>query len=499
MRHLYVALFVLAALDVHCFAQPQDQREDVLAAKSRLAKQALVNGRYAEAAALYRELLKALPDNAGLRLNLAIALDKAGQPSAAIPELARVTRADPSLAPAWFLLGLAYQQLNQPRNAIPPLREAVRLDRRNSSAMLELADAELTTGDARGAAKDFGALAAVEPGSAKAWEGLGRAYLSLSEASYRQLENLAPDSPYFVALLARSRASEERYGDALSLYANALERERDLPGLHAARAGIYRQTKHDDWAAIEAERESHAPKPDCSRRTAACAYLAGDWLDALAASAQRRSAENLYWSALASSQLAEESFTRLATFPQSPEIHAVVADSYQRLGRRMDAVAEWRKAVELAPADRLFLARLAESLVRARAYPEAERILTPLVAGQPENGEWQYLLGNLLLQLKRDGEALPHLLAATGRLPDLLPAQEALGRVYLDLGKPAEAAAHLEKARALDDGSISFALNSAYRQLGKQVEARAALDRYRALTKQQSAAGSSAEAPISAP
>ncbi len=381
MRLLFVACFVLAAFDPHSPAQ-SDPRQDELALKSRVAKQALLDGRYTEAAALYRELLKALPDNVGLRLNLAIALDKAGQPSAAVPKLARVTRADPTSAPAWLLLGLAYQQLNQPRNAIAPLREAVRLAARNPSALLELADAELTAGDAQGALKDFGALAAAEPGSPKAWEGLGRAYLSLSETSFRQLEKQAPDSPYFLALLARSRASGERYSDALSLYANALEHDRDLPGIHAARAEIYRQTKHDDSAAIETDRESRTLKPDYSRRPAACAYLAG---------------------------------------------------------------------------------------------------------------------GDLLLLPKRDDEALAHLVAATGRLPDLLPAPEALGRVYLALGRPAEAVAHLERARALDDGSISFALNSAYRQLGRQEEARAALARYRAITKQRSADNSLNEAPISLP
>jgi predicted Zn-dependent protease len=134
-------------------------------------------------------------------------------------------------------------------------------------------------------------------------------------------------------------------------------------------------------------------------------------------------------------------------------------------------------------------ARLAESLIRARIYPEAEQILSPLVSSQPENGEWQYLLGNALLQQKHDEEALPHLIAATDRLPQLLPAQEALGRAYLDLGKPAEAVIHLEKARPLDDGSISFALSSAYRQLGRTDDARAALARYREITKARSDPG----------
>ncbi len=493
MRLFFSFLFLLAAL--------QGQNDpDALAEKSRRAKQAMLANRYGEAVGLYRELVQALPDNPGLRFNLAIALDKAGQPSAAIPELERVTRANPTSAPAWLLLGLAYQQLNQPQNALAPLREAVRLDSRNPDALLELADAEFTTGTARSAAKDFGTLAALKPAMPKAWEGLGRSYLSLSEASFQQLKSQGPDSPYFFALLARSRASEGRHGEALSLYAEAISGAPDLTGLHTARAGIYRETNHADWADVETERESHVPKPDCSRRPAACAFVKGDWQGVLAASAKSQSPENLYWTALAGSQLAEDSFNKLASLSQSPEMHAVLADSYQRLGRRLEAVDEWRKAVELNPSDRMLQARLAESMIRARVYPEAERILVPLVAQQPENGEWQYLLGNLLLQLKRDDEALPHLIVATERLPNLLPAHEALGRVYLDLGRPAEAVAHLEKARSLDDGSISFALNSAYRQLGRPEEARAALARYRTLTKQRSADTSANEdIPVTSP
>lgn len=489
-----------AALQAQTAVSPDEHNQDRLAEKSQRAKQAVLENRYPEAIALYRELVRALPENPGLRMNLAIALDKAGRPSEAIPELAWVTRANPSSSAAWFLLGLAYQQLHQPNNAIPPLRQAVRLDPGNADALLELADAEFTTGGARSAIRDFGALTVLKPGMPKAWEGLGRAYLSLSENSFNQLQKQGPESPYSLALLARSRASQERYGDALALLAAAIEKAPDLPGLHAARAEIYRQAGHGDWAAIETNRESRIPRPDCSHRPAVCAWLAADWQRVLSSSANSQSPQDLYWTALASSHLAEESFEKLTALPQSPEMHAVLADAYQRLGRRLDAVAEWRKAVELKPSDSLLQARLAESMVRARIYPEAERICAGLVARQPENGEWQYLLGNVLLQLRRDDEALPHLLIATERMPNLLPAHEALGRVYLDLGKSAEAAAHLEKARSLDDGSISFALSSAYRQLGRAEEARAALARYRALTRQRSAEDSpNGDAPIPAP
>jgi predicted Zn-dependent protease len=339
-RRLAVALAVLGALTSHLLAQTSERDQDALATKSRVAKEALLNRRYTEAVSLYRDLLKSLPDNGGLRLNLAIALEKSGQPSAAIPELERVTRANPSSSAGWVLLGLAYQQLNQPKNAIAPLLEAVRLDSRNTDALLELADAELTSGNPRDAAKDFGALAAMKPDFLKAWEGLGRAYLSLSESAFQQLQKQVPQAAHSLALSARSRASEEKFSEALSMYAKAAELEPGLPGVHAALAEIYRQTGRTDLAAVEMERESHVPMPDCSRRAAACSYLKGAWQRAVAESAQPRSPENLYWTALASSRLAEDSFHKLESFPQSPEMHAVLADSYQRMGRRLDAVAE---------------------------------------------------------------------------------------------------------------------------------------------------------------
>jgi len=454
----------------------------------------MLAGEYAAAVSIYREMVKELPENAGLRLNLAVALEKAGQPSAAIPELERITKSAP---PAWFLLGLAYQQLNQPAKAIAPLRNAVRLDPKNMAALLELADAELTTGDARGAVRDFGALAAAEPDSPKAREGLGRAYVSLSEQAYKQLETGAPDSAYRVALLARSRASEGRYGEALRLYATALAGGA-IPGLHEARALIYRETKHEEWAAIEEGRERGVPKPDCAKDVAACAYLAADWQRAIGAGAAR-STESLYWTALASERLADEEFRKLAQFPESAEMHAVVADSYQRMGRRLEAVAEWRKAVGAQPQDRMLRGRLGESLFLAREYPEAEEILSQLVKEQPENGEWQYLLGNLLLQTNRDEEALGHLTIATRMSPGRLPAQEALGRVYVDLGKPEAAVSHLEKALPIDNGSISFALSTVYRKLGRTEEAKKALARYQALSKYDSADGGGKDSAIPAP
>ena len=457
-------------------------QDDALAAKSRVAKEALAAGRYSQAVKLYREMAAQLPDNPGIRFNLGLALEKEGHPAAAIPELERATRAQPDFAPAWFLLGLAYQQLAQPQKAIAPLRTATLLDATNSQALLELADAELTAGQPRDAVEDFRALAAREPAMAKAWQGLCLSYLALGGRALDKLQEIAPGSGYWHALTAGARAGEQRYSEALANNREAIRLSPSLGGLHAARAEIYRQTQHPDWAAIEDERESHTAKPDCARQIAACAYLAGDWQAALDEAHKAATPENLYWASLACSKLAEQSFDRAARLPPSAEAHELLAEMNQRMGRRVEAVEEWRKALSMKPDDRRVKARLAESLVQNRQYEEAERLLNPLVAAQPDHGDWQYLLGEALLEQRRADAALPHLTASQRLQPDHLPTLEALGRAYLALGQPAKAIPLLEKARPLDTGAISFALSSAYRRLGREEEASAALARYRQLS-----------------
>jgi tetratricopeptide (TPR) repeat protein len=471
------ALAILFAAPALLPGQPADAAQ-----KSSQAKRALLSGHYAEAVELYRELVREMPGEPGLHLDLGLALEKAGQPTAAIPELESVTRAQPKMASGWFLLGLAYAQLNRPREAIGPLRRALRLDPSNSQALLELADGELGSGDAAGASRDFGKLSVQHPEMAKAWEGLGLARLRQSEAAADAIAKEDPESAWRLALVARDRVSRGELTEALRLYGEALQRNPNLSGAHEARAAAYREMGRADLAEQESAAEARVPPPSCSASPRACLYRKGDF-NAVLALADARSAEQLYWVALAAGELAQQSFAHLAKLPTSPESHELLAESYQRSGRRLDAIAEWKKALALEPENARVRGRLAESLYRAREYGEAESLLKPLVASYPENADWQYLLGSVFCQEKRDKEALPHLLEAARLEPNFLPVWENLGLAYLDVNQPEKAVECLEKARPLDQGSISFALSTAYRRLGKTEEARAALAKYRELTR----------------
>jgi predicted Zn-dependent protease len=115
------ALFLGAAL-----AQSPEAVE-----KSQRAKQYMAAGRYGEAAQLYRELVKSVPGNPGLELNLAMALHMAGRDHEAIPVFESVLKAQPDALPALLMGGASHLQAGNPVRAVALLQRANKLDPRN--------------------------------------------------------------------------------------------------------------------------------------------------------------------------------------------------------------------------------------------------------------------------------------------------------------------------------------------------------------------------------
>jgi len=72
--------------------------QDDLSAESAQAKQAMDAGRFTEAAGIYRELVAALPENPGLRLDLGLALHLGGDYRAAAEQFQAALRRDPSIS-----------------------------------------------------------------------------------------------------------------------------------------------------------------------------------------------------------------------------------------------------------------------------------------------------------------------------------------------------------------------------------------------------------------
>jgi len=465
-------------------AAPQS---DEPALMSQRAKQAMAAGRYEEAAKLYQELVRALPDDAGMIFNLGLARYSAGRHREAAADFAAAVKLDPKLARAWLLLGMSRSKLQNPAGAVGPLERAVALEPANPIARLELGDALLKLGRYVEAARHLERLTELTPADPRAWYGLGSAYLALAQEAFERLEATAPNSAYWYALMARSRAEQQQYRSAFYLYRQALALRPDFRGLHAALAEIYRKTGREDWAAVELERERALGPPDCSRALLECRFARDDFRGVLNLAARREDPEALYWRSRAASALALNAFARLDELGPSPYRHRVAAEALRLEERHAEAVREWRAALKLAPGDATLQLELARSLMANQEHRAALEVLNELGRSQPRWAEVHRLRGMALLSLQEPADAVAPLEEAVRLDPASTATRAALGRAYLQADRPAEAIPHLEAAAQFDeDGSLHYLLAQAWLRTGERQKAEAALERRRQL--QQAAA-----------
>ena len=163
MLRVTVALLLVLLSPVPTWAQSAE-----LAGRSREATRAMQDGRFDDAARLYRELLKAVPDEAGLLMNLGMALAMGGHESEAVAPLERALALKPELVPARLFLGSTYLALGQPEKAIDPLKRAAAARPTDAETRRMLADAYSRVGRGTDAATELRKvteLAPAHPGS----------------------------------------------------------------------------------------------------------------------------------------------------------------------------------------------------------------------------------------------------------------------------------------------------------------------------------------------
>ncbi len=455
-----LSLPILFVCSVLAIAQPAG-----LAQKSAQVKQLMQAGRFAEAVPICEELVRALPANPGLRLNLGMALQMSGRSREAIPEFEQVLKLDPNNLPASLSLGMARLEMNDPANAVAALERALKLDPANINARGMLAGAQLSIGRANEAATNYRKLASLTPNDPKAWQGLGHSYESLAQQAFEQLTKDASDSPEWLVLVAESRMIRRQYRSAYYFLRQALDKQPNFRPALEGLAAVYHATDHPDWAAQEQAKVKAFPAPDCARQTAECDFHAGRYL---AVSAVRSS----YWRARAFDELAREAFSKLGSLPESVELHAVKAEIAAGQGRFVDAVEEWKAACKLDPQNGALEISLAVAMHDAGDYKNALTLLTKVSQKLPDI---EYLIGNSLLRLEQPEAAIPHLQAALRMEPGIRPAQAALGSAYVRIGKPAAAIPYLEAALGVDDdGSLHYQLARAYQSSGNTVKAKQA-------------------------
>jgi tetratricopeptide (TPR) repeat protein len=485
-------VYLLSAASLHVRSQDED-----LTAKSRVGKELMAAGRYGEAVPVYRELVKAVPDNPGLLLNLGMALHLAGQDAEAVPQFEAALRLQPDSLPAALFLGAANLRLRRMEASVGPLQKALRLQPDNRDARSMLVEALLGLERYGQAEPHVRRLAELAPSDPATWFNLGKTYEVLAERAFDALLRRDPESAFALALVADARLKQDQRNAAFHLYRQAIERAPKLRGLHAAVAGIYRDTGHPDWAVLEEEKEKRLPRPDCARAAMECGFSAGKYRHVVTTASRLKSPEASYWLARAYNELAAQAFSRLTALSPSAESHQWMAEIRRNERRYRESAEQWRQAIAVAPADRRLRTELAVTLRLARDLPEAQKVLEELVQAEPDAPEPSYLLGDVLLAQDQPERAIRFLEKAVRGESGHLHAHGALGRAYALVGRTADAIPHLEQALPADaDGSLRYQLARCYQASGQAEQARKVLADYEEFRK---AVQADSEAPDQAP
>jgi predicted Zn-dependent protease len=476
-----VLLAALAFAGAPVAAAPQ---ADELAAKAQQGKEAMAAGRFDEAAVLYGAIVRALPNEPGMRLNLGMALSMAGRPKEAVPHLQAALKLQPDLLPAFLFLGAAYADLGQPARAVESLQKFVAAQPDHREARQMLADALLTLERWEPAARHYRALTQQAPDDPKAWYGLERSYEGLSRRAFETLQETAPGSPYLSLLVAEAMVARERDKSAFPLYREAIAKKTRPAEAHEALARIYERAGHADWAAVEREKAKAVPPPDCRTPTLECEFQAGRYAKVLEMARPLGTAASRYWTSRAADALAREAFDRLTALPPSPEAALVRVEVFRAQRRYAQSKEELQKAAAAWPEDRRIRREQANLHFIAHEYAEARPLLEELLKQEPDSAELNLLLGDSWLESREVAKAIPPLEKAVEADPKLLRARAALGRAYVEDGQAARGVPHLEAALLTDeDGSLHLQLARAYRETGRPDEAARTLAAFQELRK----------------
>jgi predicted Zn-dependent protease len=468
-----------------------------LAEKAQHAKELMAAGRAAEAVPIYRELVKSIPNNPGLILNLGLALDMAGNKQAAVREYQAVLKLDPNHYPALLLLGTAYLDLGQPAKAIDPLERLLKVQPESYDAQETLAEALLALGRLGEATHRFQELSRRDATNAKVWYGLGLCYEGLAQQSFDQLAVVAPGSAYWLDLVAESRLETKQDFSAFYFYHQALAKMPSMHGVHSALADVYKDTGHSDWASVEEEKERQLPPPDCAVQKLECDFQAGNFIQIVEATEKSNTAEAYYWRTRAFNKLAVDAYSRLGQLPASEETHELKAKIESERRQYAEAAKEWRAALELSPGNRSVQKELAIALYRSGDLQGAETLFQELLRREPEATDLNFFYGDTILNSQKPQEAITYLEKAVKSDPQLLPAQRSLGLAYMQIGRPGEAIAHLKSALSIDeDGSVHYQLGRAYQAQGERELARAMLEKYQEMHRAQEAENKAVEREV---
>ena len=502
------------------------------------AQDAMSRRDFKAAAEDYQQAVKMHPESAEMWANLGLMEHEAGEYGEAIKSFHEAIRLKPGLYVPHLFTGIDSMQTGNTSQAIQFLVKAERMNPTDPEAPLELGRAYSAAGNFPAAAREFGRAIELDPKQSGAWLGQEMAYLDQVEEDARKLSADGPDSSYAQALYAESMTRQARYLEATGSFRKAIGARPQPPCLHAEFGFMYgKQQKWQDaqsefrqesgacgiaeflaqehasggidadtYQSLMAVRSANPTQSDrdCaaavlkqslparreseSLRLSACAYLSGDYALASSASRQSQGIGGLYWSIKANQALALQSLAHFEQMaPNSVPSHVLLGDMYRQRQRYDDALAQYKMALELSPADHAALLGLAYAYFGDANIDATIATASSALAANPSDPELNVLMGEALVARHDFAGAEPYLQKGLAAKPQMLPQVHAmLGTVYAETGRTEDAIAQLEMGRPADgDGSIHYKLARMYRKAGDLKKAEAAMEQVKLLERQR--------------
>lgn len=166
-----------------------------------------------------------------------------------------------------------------------------------------------------------------------------------------------------------------------------------------------------------------------------------------------------------------------AARPDQPRIWAVLGQALNAMNRGGEAVAAWRRALDLRPGHAPWLHNLAVALRLAGRAEEALPLLQECAAHAPDEAKIRYNLGHCLQDLGRIAAAADAYRAAIALTPTDVAMHESLSRMLWEHGRTDQ---HLDSYRAAlaehpDDAALLASLANRLTLAGQAPEAAALL------------------------
>ncbi|MBZ5561481.1 MAG: tetratricopeptide repeat protein [Acidobacteriia bacterium] len=419
--------------------QPQDT-----AAHARAAQAAQRAGDFATAIKEYTILTHLEPEVAEVYSNLGIAYYFHKQPQQALQAFANALRLKPDLASALIFSGLAHYDLSDIPQALKALDRAVAIAPADPLAQTWLGYSYLAASRCEEAMDHFLIASRLQPNNPDVWYGLGHAYMEMGQVEIHKLVQVAPDGARLWELAGDQWRLRGDPGKAEAFYREALQRSPELAEVRESLAEVIAQQRN--FAELPLPPPAPANPTESDR--------AADRYYSLSRDYERR---------------AQAAFARIgAVASDSYRAHQVLAESLAAQQRFDEAIAEYRKILQLKPDLSSVHMMIGDLLMSQGRVNEAVAEYQAEFQERPKSPQVLYRLGRAWLVLHEDERAVKafqEALVLHATNPEI---QRELGKIYLRQQQYARSIVVLEAYCRIrpEDASAHLALMRVYESVG---------------------------------